>query len=169
VTRLNFCLFGVSLLSATLALTSCNTATPPASQPAAAVDTRAADEAAIRAADLNWVKAIAAKDAPAIAAFYADNAVLMAAGGPIITGKDNIQKAYVGMMGDRQFALTFSPTKIVVAKAGDMAYETGDYQITFSGKKDKLNTTKAMYVVVWAKQPDGSWKAQVDNPGTTTE
>jgi uncharacterized protein (TIGR02246 family) len=152
----------------TLVLTSCSAA-PPAAQPAAAVDTRAADEAAIRAADLHWVKAIAAKDAPAIASFYADNAVLMAAGEPIVSGKDAIQKSYVGMMGDPQFALTFSPTKIVVAKGGDMAYETGDYQITFSGKKDKPLTTKAMYVVVWGKQADGSWKALVDAPGTTTD
>jgi ketosteroid isomerase-like protein len=93
----------------------------------------------------------------------------MAAGAPKATGKDAIQKEFAGMMGDPQFALTFSPTKIVVSKAGDMAYEIGDYQITFSGKKDKPVTTKAMYVVVWGKQADGSWKALLDTPGTTTD
>ena len=160
---------GVCVFAATLALSSCNQTTPPASQPAAVVDTRAADEAAIRAADLNWVKAFAAKDPPGAASFYADNATLMAAGAPEATGKDAIQKEFAGMMGDPQFALTFSPTKIVVSKAGDMAYEIGDYQITFSGKKDKPVTTKAMYVVVWGKQADGSWKALLDTPGTTTD
>lgn len=159
----------VCVWTAALALSSCNQTTPPASQPAAAVDTRAADEAAIRAADLNWVKAIAGKDAPGAASFYADNATLMAAGAPVAISKDVIQKEFAGMMGDPQFALTFSPTKIVVSRAGDMAYEIGDYQITFSGKKDKPVTTKAMYVVVWGKQADGSWKVLVDAPGTTTD
>jgi uncharacterized protein (TIGR02246 family) len=160
--------FGVCL-SGAVALASCNSA-PPASQPAAVVDTRAADEAAIRATDVNWVKAVAAKDAPGAASFYDDNATLMAAGAPLTTGKDAIQKAFAGMMGDPQFALTFSPTKVVVSKGGDLAYEIGDYQITFSGKKGKPNVvTKAMYVVVWGKQADGSWKALVDAPNTTTD
>ncbi len=162
--------FGACVLSATMALASCNETAPPASPPVAAVDTRAADEVAIRAADQNWVKAIAAKDAPGAASFYADNAALMAAGAPVTTGKDAIQKEFAGMMSDPQFALTFSPAKVVVSKSGDMAYEIGDYQITFSGKKGKPNVvTKAMYVVVWGKQADGSWKALVDAPNTTTD
>lgn len=161
--------FGVCLCAA-MALASCNSATPPAPQPTAVVDTHAADEAAIRATDLNWVKAFAAKDAPGAASFYADDAALMAAGGPVTTGRDAIQKEFMGMMGDPQFALTFSPTKVVVSKSGDLAYEIGDYQITFSGKKRKPNVvTKAMYVVVWGKQADGSWKALVDAPNTTTD
>jgi len=161
--------FGVCLCAA-IALASCNSATSPAPQPAAVGDTRAADEAAIRATDVNWVKAVAAKDAPGAASFYADDAALMAAGGPVTTGRDAIQKAFAGMMGDPQFALTFSPTKVVVSKSGDLAYEIGDYQITFSGIKGKPNVvTKAMYVVVWGKQADGSWKVLVDAPNTTTE
>jgi uncharacterized protein (TIGR02246 family) len=162
--------FGFAVcLSGAMALASCNSS-PPASQLIAVVDTRAADEAAIRATDVNWVKAVAAKDAPGAASFYADDATLMAAGAPVTTGKDAIQKAFAGMMGDPQFALTFSPTKVVVSKSGDLAYEIGDYQITFSGKKGKPNVvTKAMYVVVWGKQADGSWKALVDAPNTTTD
>ncbi len=170
MTRLHSCTFGVCALFAALTLASCNQTAPTMSQPAAAGDTRAADEAAIRQADVNWVKAIAAKDAPGAASFYADNAALMAAGAPVTTGRDAIQKEFVGMMGDPQFALTFAPSKVVVSKSGDMAYEIGDYQITFSGKKGKPNVvTKAMYVVVWGKQADGSWKALVDAPNTTTD
>jgi len=74
-----------------------------------------------------------------------------------------------GMMQDPNFALSFTPTKIVVAKAGDQAYELGDFQMTSSDKKKKPVTLKATYVVVWGKQMDGSWKALVDSPTTTTE
>ena len=58
----------------------------------------------------------------------------------------------------------------MVSKSGDMAYEIGDYQITFSNpKKGKPIVTKAVYVVVWGKQADGTWKAQLDAPNTSTD
>ena len=49
------------LLAALASATACITPTLP-TQPAAPPDTRAADEAATRAADAEWVKAVAAKD-----------------------------------------------------------------------------------------------------------
>jgi uncharacterized protein (TIGR02246 family) len=168
MTHLRFCSLGVCVLSATLTLASCNQTSPTTSQPTAPADTRAADEASIRAADAAWSKAAGEKDPVRTASFYADSAVLMAAGSPIGTGKDTIQKAFTGMMTDPKFALSFAPTKVEVSKAGDLAYEIGDYEITFSDKKGKPLTTKAKYVVVWGKQADGSWKALVDAPTTTT-
>jgi uncharacterized protein (TIGR02246 family) len=168
VTHLRVLGFEVCLLSGAMALASCSGTTQP-SQPAAAVDTRAADEAAIRAADLGWSKAAGDKDAAKTASYYAESAVLMAPGSPVTTGRDAIQKAFAGMMGDPNFALSFAPTKVVVSKSGDMAYEIGDYQLTLSGKKDKPFTTKAKYIVVWEKQADGSWKSIVDAPNTSVE
>jgi uncharacterized protein (TIGR02246 family) len=144
-----------------------STPTTPTAAPAA-VDTRAADEAAIRSADAAWTKAAESKDIAGTTAVYADNAVLMAPGGPIATGKDAITKGWTGMMADKNFALSFGPTKIEVAKSGDLAYELGDYSLTLSDKKGKAQTSKGKYVVVWGKQADGGWKALVDAPTTTT-
>jgi uncharacterized protein (TIGR02246 family) len=160
--------FPASLLVGTIVLTSCNSTSTPPAQPAAAVDNRAADEAAIRAADVAWSKAAGEKDLPRTASYYADTAVLMVAGSPLTSGKDAIQKAFAGMMANPGFALSFAPTKVEVSKAGDLAYEIGDYSLTFSDKKGKPLTTKAKYVVVWGKQADGSWKVLVDAPNTTT-
>jgi uncharacterized protein (TIGR02246 family) len=166
VTHLRLWSFQVYVLSAAMALASCNNATPPAPQPAA--DTRADDEAAIRAADAAWSKAAGDKDAQKTASFYADNAVLMAPGGPVTTGKDAIQKGFAGMMASPAFALSFAPTKIEVSKSGDLAYDIGDYSLTVPDAKGKPQTVKAKYVVVWGKQADGSWKALVDAPNTST-
>jgi uncharacterized protein (TIGR02246 family) len=141
----------------------------PAPGPAMTSDTRAADEEAIRAADLAWSKAAGDKDAAKTASFYAENAVLMAPMAPVTKGRDAIQQAFTTMMQDPNFALSFSPTKIVVAKSGDQAYELGDFQLTVSQKKGKPNTLKATYIVVWGKQMDGSWKALVDAPTTSNE
>jgi uncharacterized protein (TIGR02246 family) len=141
----------------------------PATGPAMTADTRAADEEAIRAADMAWSKAASSKDAAAMAKFYAENAVLMAPGTPVTQGRDAIQKAFTTMMADPNFALSFSPTKIVVARSGDLAYDLGDFQLTVTEKKAKPSTLKAKYVVVWGKQMDGSWKALVDAPTTSNE
>jgi uncharacterized protein (TIGR02246 family) len=158
--------FAASVLLGAIALSSCNSTTPV--QPAAVVDNRAADEAAIRAADAAWSKAAGEKDLARTVSYYADGAVLMAAGSPLTSGKDAIQKAFAQMMANPGFALSFAPTKVEVSKAGDLAYEIGDYSLTFGDKKGKPLTTKAKYVVVWGKQADGSWKALVDAPNTTT-
>ena len=159
--------FGVAVLGGVMGIAGCSGAPTSPSQPVAAVDTRAADEAAIRAADAAWTKAAESKDAAGTAAFYADNAALMAPGSPVTTGKDAILKGFTGMMTDKNFALKFGPTKVEVSKSGDMAYELGDYSLSLSNPKGKPFTSKAMYVVVWGKQADGSWKALVDAPTTT--
>jgi ketosteroid isomerase-like protein len=72
------------------------------------------------------------------------------------------------MMADKNFALSFAPTKIEVARSGDLAYDIGDFSLTVTDPKGKAQTLKAKYVVVWGKQADGSWKAVVDAPNTTT-
>jgi uncharacterized protein (TIGR02246 family) len=155
------------LLTILATATACNTASQTA-QPAAPPDTRAADEAVIRAVDVEWVKAIATKDVARATSYYVDASQVFAPNAPAATGKDAILKAFTGLMGAPGFALTFAPTKVEVARSGDLAYETGDYELTVNDKKGKPQTTKAKYVVVWGKQADGTWKALVDSPTTTT-
>ena len=58
---------GVCVMAA-LGFAACNSTPTPPAQPAAAVDTRAADEAAIRAVDAAWTKAAEAKDVASFAA-----------------------------------------------------------------------------------------------------
>ena len=113
MTHLRVLGFGVCVLSGAMAMASCSGTTPPVSQPTA-VDNRPADEAAIRAADAAWSKAAGDKDPARTASYYADGAVLMAAGSPMTTGKDAIQKAFAEMMANPAFALSFAPTKVII-------------------------------------------------------
>jgi uncharacterized protein (TIGR02246 family) len=169
--RMRWMATGLTGMAVVMGLAACGGSSQapqnPAPGAAMTADTRAADEEAIRAADLAWSKAAGDKDPAKMASFYAENAVLMPPGGAATKGRDAIQQALTGMMQDPNFALSFAPTKIVVAKAGDQAYELGDFQLTTSDKKKKPSTLKATYVVVWGKQMDGSWKALVDAPTTT--
>lgn len=165
--RLTLSVLTLLLVSTLATLVACNTAQQQASQSAAPPDTRAADESAIRALDAEWVKAAIARDVEKTASYYAERATLLAPNAPISTGKDSVQKAFAGLMAMPGFTLTFAPAKVEVSRSGDLAYEIGDYEITANDKKGKPQTTKAVYVVVWGKQADGTWKALVDAPTTT--
>jgi uncharacterized protein (TIGR02246 family) len=145
-------------------LAACSSAPQQPAQPAAPPDTRAADEAAIRAVDVAWASAAATKDPAQLAAFYTDDARVYVPGGEVAAGKDAITKSLTGLVAAPGFALTFVPSKVTVARAGDYAYEKGDFSMTMNDKKGKPQTEKGKYVVVWQKQADGKWKAQIDAP-----
>ena len=136
----------------------------PAEQKPPAPDL-AAIEANIRSLDKDWSAASAAKDLEKATSVYADDGQLLEPGAPPAVGKDAIRQAWTGLFkaGD----LTFAPTSVHVAEAGDMAYEVGTYDFTMKDKKGKPTLEKGKYAVVWKKQADGSWKVEVDidNPG----
>jgi uncharacterized protein (TIGR02246 family) len=153
--------FGPFVLVLTLAACAQPQQAPP---PTSAPDTRAADEAAIRAAVKDWSAAAQAKDPEKFSSFYADDATVMLANSPDFSGKAAIREAIGGMMQDPNFALSFENDKVVVSRSGDLAYETGTYTMTMSDPKKKPATEKGHYVVVWQKPADGTWKAVVDSP-----
>jgi uncharacterized protein (TIGR02246 family) len=145
-------------------LGACAQPQPPAPQPVEPPDTRAADEAAIRAAVKEWSAAAAAKDAEKFASFYTEDATLMFGNAPDVKGAAAIREAAGGMMQDANFALSFEPTAVQVARSGDLAYELGTYSMTMTNPKTKKpSTEKGNYVVVWKKQA-GKWKVIVDAP-----
>ncbi len=130
-------------------------------------DTRIADEVAIRALDAEWVKALASKDAAKSADYYTDDVTMWVPGQKVVSGKDSALKTLTSMMALPGFALSFEPDTVVVARGGDIAYETGNYEMTMPDSRGRPETSKAKYFVVWMKQPDGKWKASVDAPTTT--
>jgi uncharacterized protein (TIGR02246 family) len=136
------------------------TATPAPEAP----DTRAADEATIRAAVQQWSAAAQAKDAEKFMSVYADDAVLMLEDAPDFRGSAAIREALTGMMQDPHFALSFAAKEVNVSRSGDMAYETGTFAMTTSDPEGNPASETGAYVVVWRKQADGAWKVVVDAP-----
>ena len=148
----------IGVLVAAVVLSGC------ARQPAAVPDTRAAEEAAVRANIKEWSAAAQSKDAAKFVSFYADDAVVMMAGVPDIEGITAIREGIGAMMQDPAFALSFAADTVVVARSGDLAYETGNYTMTMTGPDNRPATEQGHYVVVWRKQADGAWKVAVDVP-----
>jgi ketosteroid isomerase-like protein len=60
------------------------------------------------------------------------------------------------------FSLSFGPTKIEVAKSGEMAYDVGTFELKFNDAQGNLMTEIGKYVVVWKKQPAKQWKVAAD-------
>lgn len=147
-----------------LAMSACSqkAEAPATAAPAAAPDTTA-DSQTIRDNETTWAKEWQAKDADKIVSHYAPDAVLLVSDAPAMSGPDAIKSGIGGMLKDPHLSLTFAPTVVVVAKAGDLAYTQGTYTMTFTDPKSKrILMEKGKYVTVYRKQPDGSWKAVED-------
>ena len=150
-------LFPASIVFATL-LAGCTPAAPPAPP-----DTRAADTQAIRDIETAWSQSFASRDINKVTANYSDDASLFLPDMPIITGRANIVSQMGPFFNDKNFTLSFTTDKVVVAKSGDMAYTQGSYTSTMTDPKTKkVVTEKGKYVTVYTKQADGSWKATAD-------
>jgi len=121
-----------------------------------------ADEQAIRKLDKEWSDAAQSKDAGKMLVFYAEEASAFPFNAPIATGKEQIQKLWAGLMSLPGFSLSFGPTKIEVAKSGDMAYDVGTFELKDNDASGTLTTTTGKYVVVWKKQPNKKWKVVAD-------
>lgn len=138
-------------------------ATPPEPEPVEPPDTRAEDEATIRSAIEAWAAAAEAKDIDAFVSVYAEDGVVMLGGAPDMSGVEAIRGGIGGLMEDPNFALTFDPDAVVVARSGDMAYELGPYSLTLSDADGNPVTEQGRYVVVWGKR-NGEWKVLIDAP-----
>jgi uncharacterized protein (TIGR02246 family) len=120
----------------------------------AAPDT-AGDEAAARAVNVAWFKAYNAGDGAAVAALYAEDAVLNAPGAPAARGKASISEFYLKNAAESAaagFALADDPSSDV-GVSGDLAWQSGTFKIT--GKSGAAVDT-GKYITVFQRK-DGKW------------
>ena len=124
-------------------------------------DTRAADEAAIRAADQDFVKCVEAKDLEKCMSMYADDAVLLESSGAAI-GKANITKVIQGLIAAPGVKVTVNTSGVLVSRSGDLALDQGTVQVTTTDKAGKPASSTIQYALTWKKAADGSWKIAAD-------
>jgi len=122
----------------------------------------AKEEAAIRATDAEWQASGKTGDLEKALSYWTDDATIYAPNMPAIVGKPAIRAYVTGALASPDFSISWVTDKIVVDRSGDMAYSTGTNKITYRDASKKLVTEKSHGVVVWKKQTNGSWKAQVD-------
>jgi uncharacterized protein (TIGR02246 family) len=135
-------------------------ASVPASEPAkAAPDSHAADEQAIRDVVTRTMDAAARLDMDTYLRFYAPNAALVLPGLPIQYGISAPKQNGF----PQGYKIKMDTAKVEVARAGDIGYAFGTYEQTAPDPKTKrLTDTVGKWMVVFQKQPDGSWGAIAD-------
>jgi len=122
---------------------------------------RSADEAAIRKLDVAWSHAAETKDLEGTVAPYAADGSVLPFNAPIATGDVAIRQAWSSLMTKPGFHLTFTPTKIVIAESGDMAWEVGTFELKLNDAQGNPMTMLGKYVVTW-KKLGGTWKVAAD-------
>ena len=101
-----------------------------------------------------FAEAFNAKDAPRVAAFYAEDAIVMPPDQPMVRGRQNIEAYYA--RGFRQDISNFRLAPMESAIAGAHAFEAGASSLT-----ERRGTTSGKYVVIYTRV-DGQWKIAYD-------
>jgi uncharacterized protein (TIGR02246 family) len=117
---------------------------------------RAAETRLIRDLDQQWKQAIEARDSTRVAGFYAKDALLLPPNGPLVRGEKDIRRWWGAFLRYPNLSLTPAPADLVIADAGDLAYETGAYRLSVDmpqGRVGDLGKT----LVVW-KKVAGKWR-----------
>jgi ketosteroid isomerase-like protein len=124
--------------------------------------TGTADEATLRKLDEEWSKAAGAKDIEKTVSFYSDDAIVLVPNSPLLKTKEQFRTLWTGMFSIPGFTGGWKPTKIEIARSGDLAYITGRYEINEVDAGGKPLTDTGNYLEIWRKQADGNWKCIVD-------
>ena len=121
---------------------------------AAPIAVAADDAATIRANTEAWFKAFNAGNADAVAATYADDAVVMAPGAPPASGAAAIKQQIVKeIAGAKSGGVSLAQGKLNdVAVKGDMAWHAGTYSVIKDGKT--VDTGSYMEVL---RKKGGKW------------
>ena len=131
-------------------------------QTQSAADTHTADEATLRNLDTEWSKAAGARNVDQTVSYYSADAVVMPPNIPALTTKEAIRGLWQSMLGSPGFSGGWTPTRVEVARSGDLGYVSGSYEFTERDAGGGPMTDKGKYLEVWKKQSDGSWKCVVD-------
>src|SRR5437764_7621712 len=113
-----------------------------------------ADEAAIRAESTDWVKAYNGGDAKAVAALYAEDALLLPPGAPGVKGRAAILEFFTKDIAGAKAAgavFVLNP-KTDVGVSGNTGWESGTYKATVKGAV--VESGKFLSV---SRKKDGKW------------
>ena len=150
----------VTLLVATLVF--------PISHPAVSASPLATAET-LKQLEREFMQVAAEKGSQGYMSYYADDAVEVANGGPLIIGKVEIAKG-MSFLDNKDNRLEWSPVGADLSASGDLGYTYGNYEFHTKDKDGKPHIEYGKYTSIWKLQKDGAWKVVLDmgnaSPGT---
>ena len=107
-------------------------------------------------------RALERGDAAAMADQYVEDATLVPPNGRMVTGRDAILAFWTPRNPDfRTLAHSLTTDRLEVA--GEVAVEVGTWRQKGQLRDEAARESAGRYLVVWRRQPDGSWKMQFDS------
>ena len=104
-----------------------------------------------------------------MASFYAEDAIAYPPNEPVAVGKAAARNVWAAYFADSTFAISWKTTHAGGSRGGDLGFTTGTYEDSFVGPDGNRVLEKGKYVCIWAKQPDGTWKAIHDTWNTDSK
>jgi ketosteroid isomerase-like protein len=104
-----------------------------------------------------WVQDLRTKQLESILKFYAPDAVFLQPNGERITGSAALRTLFQTIMATFNSDLTLHSQNLETS--GDLAYDSGDFQesLTTIATGAKI-TSKGSYIIIFKRQPNGSWQ-----------
>lgn len=101
--------------------------------------------------------------------FYADENVILSGENRLpVVGIEELKNRF-NRPKDPQVTLTWEPLKGEMSGSGELGYTFGRWQIKSKTESGADTLTNGVYMTVWKKQADGSWKYVLDGGHITPE
>ena len=110
----------------------------------------------------DWSQITSTRDIAKILDYWADDAVVISGGQPILKGKKEIRKMVEESFKTPGFKISWEPQSVEVSQGGDLAYLIEKQTMSMNDSSGKTITIFSNGVTVWKKQSDGSWKNVAD-------
>jgi ketosteroid isomerase-like protein len=119
-------------------------------------------QAELLEADVAFGEAVANQGAVGWVSFFAPDGSMISQGVGEIHGHVEIQGAMEEAFADPTYQLTWEPLRAEVSRSGDLGYTVGRYTSSRVGNLGQSIRSSGMYVTIWRRQADGSWKVEMD-------
>ncbi len=118
-------------------------------------------EAALRKMTQDWALACNNKQLDDLLTFYSTDALVLRPNVPPVRGSAAIREFFFSALDSGLGDIEMEPLRVELL--GDIAYEAGRCQMLVPLAVGKRREERGKYVVVFAKQKSGEWKAVVDS------
>jgi len=134
-----------ALMLLAMFMSACQAPAPPALSDA--------DVAAIRTANASYASAVKARDWAALAALYAQDAIILPPNHPPVTGRADIKAYFEGFPPMSAFEVP----AVEIEGRGDLALIRGTYSMTINQEGAAPVTDSGKWMEMRRKHADGSW------------
>jgi len=122
-----------------------------------------AEEAAILKADSTWSALSAeSKDVDKVVSYFANDAVVVPPGQPLIKGKENLRKFVEESFKIPGFSISWKSSDVKFSPDGKLAYLYGENMTTMLDSAGNKMSMPGRGYSIWRKEADGTWKCVVD-------